>query len=94
LPTAQDFSMSDSERKKKMISLRLSHVEYDTLKTQYRILGARNISDLARLAIQRMMSESGPSQDAVNARLAGLEDRVNALESEVSHLREPFSSQR
>jgi hypothetical protein len=47
--------MADSKRRKKMISLRLSEAEYEVLKKDYRIYGARNVSDLARLALQRIM---------------------------------------
>ncbi len=78
--------MSESERRKKMISLRLSDVEYDILKSHYRVCGARNVSDLARLAIQRIMSESAASPDDLASRFAELENRVHALESHVSLL--------
>ena len=43
--------MSDSDRKQRMISLRLSDEEYQGLKAHYRAHGARNISELARLAL-------------------------------------------
>jgi hypothetical protein len=64
-----------------MISLRLSEVEYEFLKTHYRAYGARNASDLARLALQRIMNGSAASQDNFAAKLAELENRVHALES-------------
>jgi hypothetical protein len=77
--------MSDSEPKTKMISLRLSDADYAVLKAQYRIHGARNISDLARLALQQMIrATNSPTDFAV--KLADLENRVNALESEISAL--------
>lgn len=76
--------MSDPNCRKKMISLRLSQVEYQILKTQYRAHGARNVSDLARLALQRIMKDSFESQDPVAAKMAELDQRVHALESQVS----------
>lgn len=78
--------MSDTERRKKMISLRLSDVEYDILKARYRTCGARNISDLARLALQRMMNGSAGSQDGFAAKLAELDDRVHALEAHLARM--------
>ena len=76
--------MLDPDRRRKMISLRLSQTEYELLKTQYRTYGARNVSDLARLALQRIMSGSGRSQDNFAAKLAELDNRVHALESHVA----------
>jgi hypothetical protein len=73
--------MADSKRRKKMISLRLSEAEYEVLKKDYRIYGARNVSDLARLALQRIMHGSIASHDGFSAKLADLDDRVHALES-------------
>ena len=76
--------MSDSDRRKKMISLRLSEVEYDALKMHYRDYGARNVSDLARLALHRIVTGQAASQDAFAAKLVELDDRVHALESHVA----------
>ena len=73
--------MPHSDHKTRMISLRLSEAEYDLLKTQYRIYGARNVSDLARLSLQRIMTGlAGPPYDFA-AKLAELDGRVRALES-------------
>jgi hypothetical protein len=80
--------MSDIDRRKKMISLRLSEVEYDDLKTHYRAYGVRNVSELARLALERMMNESSQQQDGVAAKLSDLDERVHQLESRVSLLLE------
>jgi hypothetical protein len=73
--------MPDLARRRKMISLRLSEVEYELLKKHYRTYGARNVSDLARLALQRIMNGSAASQDSYAAKLAELDNRVHALES-------------
>lgn len=78
--------MFDLERRKRMISLRLSDAEYAVLKSQYRTYGARNVSDLARLALQQILKQSTVTGDGVAARLTDLEDRVHALECEMSGL--------
>jgi len=77
-----------------MISIRLSEVEYEVLKTHYRTYGARNVSDLARLALQRIMTGAAASQDAFAAKLAELNERVLALESQLMTrvLSNPYSS--
>jgi hypothetical protein len=73
--------MADYDTRRKMISLRLSEAEYDGLKTHCHTHGARNVSELARLALQRIMIGSAASQDAFAAKLAELDDRVHAIES-------------
>jgi hypothetical protein len=76
--------MPDPDRRRKMISLRLSEVEYEVLKTRYRIYGARNVSELARLALQRIMTGRAGPPDDFAAKLSELDERVHALESRVS----------
>lgn len=77
--------MPDSEpKKKKMISLRLSDADYAVLKSQYRTHGARNMSDLARLALQQIIGTAPASPNPYQNRIADLEDRVHALECEIS----------
>ena len=82
--------MSNTDRRKKMISLRLSEVEYGALKAHYRTYGARNVSELARLALQRVMTGSAGPQDgfAANAKLSELDERLHQVESHVSLLLE------
>ncbi|MGA2114612.1 MAG: hypothetical protein ABSH56_07665 [Bryobacteraceae bacterium] len=76
--------MFDTNRRRKMISLRLSEVEYDVLKMHYRTYGARNVSDLARLALQRIMNQSSSPLDNLAAKLAELDERVYALETQLA----------
>jgi hypothetical protein len=80
--------MPDSDHRDKMISLRLSQVEYDVLKTHYRTYGARNISELARLALQRIVAGPDGPQDGFAAKLSELDARIRHLESDVSLLLE------
>ena len=51
-------SMLDPDRRKKMISLRLSEEEFELLKANYHTHGARNVSDLARQALHHIMTGS------------------------------------
>ena len=89
LRNAQDDVMSDSElqKKRKMISLRLSDQEYAVLKAQYSVYGARNVSDLARLAIAQIMQATAP-RDHFAQKIEDLEGRVHALELEFAALTE------
>ncbi len=80
--------MTDIDRRSRMISLRLSEEEYAALKAQYRTRGARNVSDLARLALQRLLEGSDPFHDGFAAKLADLDGRLNSLESQVSLIME------
>jgi hypothetical protein len=80
--------MNDTDHRKKMISLRLTEVDYELLKAQYRTYGVRNVSDLARLALQRLMKGTFGSQDPFAAKLAELDERVRNVETQLSVLTE------
>jgi hypothetical protein len=87
--------MLDPDRRKKMISLRLSEEEFELLKANYHTHGARNVSDLARQALHHIMTGSPvPTtgspvpHDDFAAKLAALDNRVHTLESHVSLLLE------
>jgi len=66
-----------------MISLRLSEAEYKALKTHYSAYGARNVSDLARLALQHIMQESPNVQGSFLDRLAAHDQRLERVESQL-----------
>ncbi len=78
--------MQPKVRKGKMISLRLSETEYDALHSLYPSFGARNISDFARLALQRIIGTSLENDDIVLARIHELDIRLKALESQLTSL--------
>ena len=80
--------MPDSDHRDKMISLRLSQVEYDVLKMHYRTYGARNISELTRLALQRILAGLDGQQDGFAAKLSEMDVRIRHLESDVLLLME------
>jgi plasmid stability protein len=66
-----------------MISIRLSDEEYKALKSRYGKHGARSVSDLARIALQRMLEASSP-EDQILQELAAIAVRVQVLESQVA----------
>lgn len=74
-----------------MISLRISEAEYKALKSRYRNYGARNVSDLTRLALQRIMEQPPGSADVLDS-LAAFDARLRRLESQVLLLMEPESA--
>ncbi|MGA2115783.1 MAG: hypothetical protein ABSH56_13660 [Bryobacteraceae bacterium] len=69
-----------------MISVRLSGVEYEGLKAHFGVYGVRNLSEFARLALQRIVNQSAEPQDGFAAKLAELDERVRQLESDFSLL--------
>ena len=79
--------MSGVDHKTKMISLRLSEAEFDFLRTRYLTYGARNLSDLARLAVQRLMYSWDSSGNHVAEKVVALDRRVTDLESELAFIR-------
>jgi hypothetical protein len=68
--------MLDPDRRKKMISLRLSEEEFELLKASYHTYGARNVSDLARQALHHMMTGSPVPKPDFAAEVAELYQRV------------------
>lgn len=80
--------MPDQSRKCKMISLRLSEVEYEALRPHYPSHGARNISDFARLAMQRVIGNSHGPESAFGAKIHELDDRLSAVETDIALLLE------
>ena len=75
--------MPHPDRRKKMISLRLSVEEYELLKANCHSYGARNLSDFARQALQRIMTGPADPPDGFVRKLAELDERVQVLESRI-----------
>ena len=78
--------MDEQSRKCKMISLRLSAEEYEALHSLYPRFGARNLSDFARLAMQRVIGHPLPAPPFEANKILELDERVSALEERVAHL--------
>ena len=58
------------------------------LHAQYPHHGARSVSDLARVALQRLIAESPASQAGVAAKVYELDHRMNAVEADIARFRE------
>ena len=84
--------MSGLENKNKTICFRLSEAELDYLKKRYPVHGARNVSDLIRIAVERLVYGGTISANDVTATLATLDVRIGSLESRVSILSEQINN--
>jgi hypothetical protein len=69
-----------------MISLRLSAEEYLALIKVYQRFGARNVSDFARLAMQRAIGQPLPVDSASLSRTLEFDERLTALEAKFALL--------
>ncbi|MEQ1949281.1 MAG: hypothetical protein ABL995_18960 [Bryobacteraceae bacterium] len=67
--------------KTKMVSFRLSPDEYHLCRKACNTHGARNISELARAALQQMIIESDPATNA--DRVRELRERVRLLSADL-----------
>ncbi len=78
--------MAVLKRKSRMISLRLSNEEYESLRSLYRVHGSRSVSEFARNAMQRVIGEARVPAVNVEGRLQELDEKMNLLDQEVSRL--------
>lgn len=80
--------MSVLMKRSKMVSVRLSHDEFEELKTVCEVLGARSISDLARTAMHRLMNGGHMGQAVgLEAQVHMLGEKVSRLQRELTELR-------
>ena len=73
-------------RKSKMISFRLSPEEYRTLQDACEKQGVRSISDLARTAMQRLVTSNGHAQVPLSEEVRDLQDRMAEIAVKVERL--------
>ncbi len=73
-------------RKNRIISLRLSEEEYESLKSRYASCGVRSLSEFARDAMHRMLGDDPPDGSDIENRVQALDGKLALLESEVSRL--------
>jgi hypothetical protein len=76
--------MTEQNRKCKMISLRLSTEEYQALHAVYPSYGARNLSDFARLAMQRVIGHPLTAADVAAAKIHELDERLSVVEQRLA----------
>jgi hypothetical protein len=77
--------MTMTERKSKMVSFRLSPEEYRQLRDACSAHGVRSVSELARSAMQGLISNHG-SAIPLHLQLQHLRDRVTLLSCEIDRL--------
>ena len=86
--------MSGWNRRNRMLSIRLSDDELQQLKLVSQDRGARSVSDLAREAMMQLITgpqaRNGnrlvPGEGLLLARIHDMDQRITALQSEVSRL--------
>lgn len=81
--------MTEPKRKSKMISIRLSPEEYESLRALFPALGVRSVSEFARGAMQRFLQSPSNGENSthdLDSRVRVLDNKLNRLESEVSQL--------
>ena len=79
--------MSVIKRKCRMISFRLSDVEYAHLVDLCQMQGARSLSDLARAAMQSLINNGATNGSAdIEERLTHIDGRVKVLDRAVERL--------
>jgi hypothetical protein len=69
-----------------MVSFRLSEEEYEGLKHICITVGARSLSDIARDAVQRLLSNGAEPKRDGDAQVRLLHERMDALDQEVKRL--------
>ena len=86
--------MAESKRKSKMISLRLSSAEYESLRSIYSQYGTRSVSEFARQAMQKVIAGTVQQPASIiKMRLDELDGKMNVLDREVNRLVEVLEKQ-
>jgi hypothetical protein len=80
--------MSALKKKSKMISIRVSSEEYESMRASFEPLGVRNISEFAREAMQHLLSAGGGEKGAgdIHARFRMIDLKLEHLQGEVTRL--------
>ena len=73
--------------KSKMVSFRLSVAEYTRLHDACQAIGVRNVSELARAAMHRIIdTRDGNENPAIDVQVQGLRDKLDILNAEVDRI--------
>ena len=74
-------------RKSCTISLRLSKIEFEALKSLYAAHGAHSISDFVRASIQRVISEAAMNNnDGLELKVQEIDGKLSILDGELNRL--------
>jgi hypothetical protein len=75
------------EQKSKMVSFRLSAVEYDRIHQACETIGIRSVSEFARAALHRMIhTHDGQENPAIDLQVQGLREKLESLSAELDRI--------
>ena len=74
------------QQKNKMVSFRLSDEEYLRMREHCEAIGARTLSEMARIAMDRLIESHGCSGHAINEQVRELKIKLRDLSSEVDRI--------
>ncbi len=75
------------KRRSRQVAFRISQDEYERLVDTCASVGARSISDLARVALCQLIGPSGsPATDLLHERIKSLDSRVRDLDRKLEQL--------
>jgi hypothetical protein len=72
--------------KSKMVSFRMTAEEYTSLRHACAVIGVRNVSELARAAMHRIIECQDGSNPAIQAQVLGLREKIANLTLEIDRL--------
>lgn len=72
--------------KNRMVSFRLSAEEYDRLRQAASVIGVTNLSELARVAMNRMVESPKPERIGRTEQFRELRVKIQSLSSELERL--------
>ena len=72
-----------------MISLRISEEEYESFKSYSQKHGARSVSELARIALHRLLGRHGGLSAGVELRLDEFDGRLRVVEHRMQEIAGP-----
>ena len=72
--------------KSKMVSFRLSDEEYTRMRAHCAIIGVPSLSEMARIAMERMIDSQNENGDAIYNQVRNLRSKIKDLSSEVERI--------
>ena len=73
-------------QKSKMVSFRLSDEEYTRMRQYCILIGVRSLSEMARVAMERLIDTQNANGDAIHEQVRNLRNRIRDLSSEVERI--------
>ena len=73
-------------QKSKMVSFRLSDEEYLRMREYCVVIGVRSLSEMARVAMERLIDSQNGNAEAINEQVRGLRSKIKDLASEVERI--------